>query len=388
MTQYHRSFFIRDLYTFLHRTINATMREARLQVWWRIKMSESGVPLEYLFTSKGQGRAFSLVPEPRSSVPFQWAHFDPGAIPNTLADTPCNALNVTELLELNDILGTGYSLDERGLMQCLAHFLCFSRDFGQVYGSLRCHWRSNFTQLLFDLAAKQREDEAMRKNALDCGYITNSWVSTRRMWDPHSNRVLPFHVLPSGGYSKIPDYVWTLSHSWVHETCARTNVWTPINGYEWPVPIPNDTTFDHVRVELLNLGAEKEEWELDVPTIGYMYARSLLCATYFNGLGLPFDPSPQVLSSDRHWLNRVWTVQEATNSWLPGGATGTVSADTRHFFQNLPRSMPLFDRLPFAAEAMQGRHCTTELDRIHGLAYILGCETLPIYDEGMPPELA
>lgn len=39
-------------------------------------------------------------------------------------------------------------------------------------------------------------------------------------------------------------------------------------------------------------------------TIGSVYLLwSTPCVTYFNGLGLSFDPSPQVLSSDRHWLN-------------------------------------------------------------------------------------
>ncbi len=61
---------------------------------------------------------------------------------------------------------------------------------------------------------------------------------------------------------------------------------TPINGYEWPVPMPKDANLDLIRIEMLNLGAEYawldvlclrqeggkgkhlrvEEWKLDVPT--------------------------------------------------------------------------------------------------------------------------
>ncbi|EKM53770.1 uncharacterized protein PHACADRAFT_260266 [Phanerochaete carnosa HHB-10118-sp] len=380
-------------------------------------MAQSGVPLEQLFASDGPGKSFSLVPEPRSSVPLQWAHFGPGAIPNALADTPCAAMNVTELLErLNDVLGTSYSLNKPGLEQCLNHFLRSSRDFGQVYGSLRPHWQSGFAQLLSNLTKKRNKDEVMRQNVVDGSYISNARVLPRRVWDLYSNRVLPFYAInPSRDWLDIPTYVWTVSHSWVHES-ARTYVSTPINDHEWPVPTPRDITLDHVRVELLNLGAEyvwmdvlclrqrgrpedeeqrKEEWKLDVPTIGRVYSSPPVpCVTYFNGLGLPFDPSPEVLSSDRHWSNRVWTAQEATRFWLPGGTTGTVSADTWRFFRDhLPRSIPskhvpLFDALAFGVPAMRGRHCTTELDRIHGLAYLLNCETLPIYDEDMSPDRA
>ncbi|EKM53749.1 uncharacterized protein PHACADRAFT_260245 [Phanerochaete carnosa HHB-10118-sp] len=380
-------------------------------------MLESGVSLDRLFESDGPGKAFPLVPKPRSSVPLQWAHVGPGAIPNALVDTPCTAISIKKLLKLlNNIFGTRYPLGKPGLERCLDHFLHSSRDFGQVYGFLRRHWKSDFTQLLPYIAEKQREDEATRRDALDGGYISNSRVPPRRVWDLYSNRVLPIYAMGRDRNSRgISSHVWTVSHSWVQES-ARIDVWTPINGYEWPVSMPSGTTLEHVRVELLNLGARyiwldilclrqrgrvedeeqrKEEWKLDVPTIGFVYSfRNRPCVTYFNGLGLPFDPSPQVLSSDRHWFNRIWTVQEATNSWLPGGATGVTSADTRRFFrEHLPRYIPeerdlYFDHVAFAVPAMQGRHCTTELDRVHGLAYILNCMTLPIYDEGMSPDLA
>ncbi len=36
----------------------------------------------------------------------------------------------------------------------------------------------------------------------------------------------------------------------------RVNLWTPINGYDWPVPIPKDANLDLIHIEMLNLGAE------------------------------------------------------------------------------------------------------------------------------------
>ncbi|EKM53743.1 uncharacterized protein PHACADRAFT_98901 [Phanerochaete carnosa HHB-10118-sp] len=383
--------------------------------WGAIGVAKSRVVSEEsLFTSSGLGKKFSLVPDPQSCVPLQWAHFGPGAISNALADTPCTSLGINDLLDLlNDVLGTSYSLGKPGLQECLEHFHRTSRDFGQLYGSLRGHWLPDFTGKLPSLIEEQERDEASRQDALRDGYVGSPRMLPRRVWDLYSNRVLPLSTLAWHGHGFLAK-VWTVSHSWVHES-ARTGVWTPVNGNEWPVPVPNDTNVDHVRVELLNLGAEyawmdvlclrqrgrpedeerrKKEWKLDVPTLGYIYAGNLPCITYFNGLGLPFDPSPATFSSDRHWVNRVWTVQEATENWLPGGLTGAMSANVLYFFRELlPRSLPLVrtgeeDRLAFALRTMQGRHCTAELDRIHGLAYMLDCDTLPVYDEGMTPELA
>ncbi len=46
-----------------------------------------------------------------------------------------------------------------------------------------------------------------------------------------------------------------ISHAWVDEK-DREDVLTPINGKEWPVPIPKDTDLNLIRIEMLNLGEE------------------------------------------------------------------------------------------------------------------------------------
>ncbi|GJE98164.1 hypothetical protein PsYK624_143860 [Phanerochaete sordida] len=412
--------------------------EARLNIWATVKMAEARVPEALLFTLSGPGRVYRLVPEPRSTVPYQWAHFGPGAIPNALADLPCGTINASTLLTtINTILGTTHSPDTPGLQQCLEHFLRTSRDFGQAYAFLRGHWHTDLTTLPARIASRAKQDDEMRWEAVHGDYFQSANVRPRRVWDLHSNRVLPFYALPAHPHAEIPDNVWTVSHSWVRED-ARAAVWTLINGFEWPVPVPLDTTLDHVRVELLNLGAEYvwldvlclrqkggrrqkpdgrnpwkvwagwevvsteptriEEWKLDVPTIGHIYSfPHVPCITYFNGLGLPFDPSPDTLSSDRHWLNRVWTVQETTSAWLPGGLTGSGYPAMHTFFHTRhAQVIPVGDhedstrvmRLATGLRALQRRHCTTELDRIASLAYIARCHTLPLYDDRVPVERA
>ncbi|GJE97514.1 hypothetical protein PsYK624_137350 [Phanerochaete sordida] len=398
--------------------------ETRLMTWGIVKMAESGIfPEQALFTTSDTrpGREFSLVPEPRSSVPFQWAHFGPGAIPSALANKLCSTMSIRGLLAtLNDVLGTTHGPDTPGLTECLKHFSATSRDFGELYGILRGYWHSDLTQLVAHLSEKRAKDEAMRRDAVREGYISNPFVRPRRVWDLYSNRVIPYYALPPCPRSRIPDNVWTVSHSWVPEDALR-RVWTTINGKEWPVPIPADTTLEHIRVELLNFAAEyvwldvlclrqeghpedeaqrKEEWRLDVPTVGHVFSfPDVPCITYFNGLGRPFTPSLSALASDYHWLNRAWTVQEATESWLPGGATGaTFPADAIALFNKRhvipaksrrdPRDLAQKKSFTDAPALLRERRCTRELDRVFCLAYLLQCATLPAYDAGAGADAA
>ncbi|EKM56411.1 uncharacterized protein PHACADRAFT_253502 [Phanerochaete carnosa HHB-10118-sp] len=135
-----------------------------------------------------------------------------------------------------------------------------------------------------------------------------------------------------------------------------------------------------------------DEWKLDVPTIGYTYARrSILCITYFNGLGLPLDTSPAIMRSTRQWFNRVWTLQESPPSWLPGGLSTRPLVDARTFFDRLRGTVTAVNSRDDGfslAQTLRERSCTKEIDRIAGLAYIFRCRTLPIYDENVGPEVA
>lgn len=139
-----------------------------------------------------------------------------------------------------------------------------------------------------------------------------------------------------------------MSHSWVAED-ERSGIWTSINGNEWPVPVPDCSSLERVRIELLNYhrsasreqeyswldvlclrqaGEELddaqrlEEWTTDVPTIGSFY-RSMYVGhralVYFNGLGQPFRNGGY--DDSRHWFSRIWIVQEAVRYPLLGGAT-------------------------------------------------------------------
>lgn len=398
---------------------NAKAFERNRAVQWGLVQlaSSRGVSEFDLFISSGIGTVYSLTPTSRSSVPLQWAHVGPGAIPDTLADVPCQLLTKEDLLsKLNSVLGTSHTLDAPGLQECLEYVLRASYDFGGAYGILRPWWAKGFLHTLEEMKRREEEVRRQRESAIHGTCIQDSRLPPRRVWDLRSNRILPFHVIPRAEYvdpQLIPINLWTVSHSWVDEQ-ERDGVWTAINGRQWPVPIPRSTSLGHVRIELLNLGAEYvwldvlclrqeggkddklrlEEWKIDVPTIGHVfqaYPSSRPCITYFNGLGLPLDTSPATLQSNRHWFKRVWTLQESLDHWLPGGLTADPLMNGSAFFAQLQDLLSGFSKWRHQAsiiQALRSRHCTTELDRVAGLAYHLECKTLPLYDPTISVESA
>lgn len=215
--------------------------------------------------------------------------------------------------------------------------------------------------------------------------------------------------------SNIPKKLWVVSHAWM-DPSDRQIVNTPINQNEWPVPIPKDTTLTHVRIELLNLGAKyiwldvlclkqasddpakeivrKKQWKLDVPTIGHIYQhdRYQTVITYFNGLGRPFFISPATIRGNRHWINRVWTLQETTPAFLPAGMTLALFDNTEHGDQVRPGLLEQVQRLCGVVtlnppdifsviNAIQERAYSNTVDRVGSVGYLLRLDTLPTYEE-------
>ncbi|SJL03070.1 uncharacterized protein ARMOST_06415 [Armillaria ostoyae] len=268
-------------------------------------------------------------------VPNQRAYTGPKpVIPSSVADTSSASLGVDELLKmLNGTLGTKYDLTP-SLSSILEVYISKEYDFGTVYGYLRPIWFDcDLNDIQDSLHTSEATDLKIRQQALVDGQITRKGlrVAPRRVWDLFSNRVVPWWVA-----LRIP---WGISHAWL-DASRRKNVLTPINGRQWPVPIPKDVNLDLIRIEMLNLGAEYTwvdvlclrqeggrredlragEWMLDVPNIGNAYAVGpVVC--YFKGLGRPlehgFDPD-----SPRSWFKRTWTLQETTRNCTIGGDMG------------------------------------------------------------------
>ncbi|KAK0447547.1 hypothetical protein EV421DRAFT_147366 [Armillaria borealis] len=255
-------------------------------------------------------------------------------VPSALANTLCVDLGVDGVLDtLNTMLGTSYTLDS--VISVLNPYVAQGFDFGTTYAYLRPFWDGIHT-IEHRLRTREDEDKEMRRNMLVDGKITTAIVPPRRVWDLYANRVVPYWVALRLGRERW----YGISHAWVGDE-DRMSIMTPINGKEWPVPMPKDGSLDLVRIEMLNVGAEyawldilclrqeggrgehlrTEEWKLDVPTIGAMYDWDpVVC--YFNGLGQPLHLTPSYFESDRCWFRRAWMLQEITENPIIGGETG------------------------------------------------------------------
>ncbi|KAK0230037.1 hypothetical protein IW262DRAFT_1425113 [Armillaria fumosa] len=333
------------------------------------------------------------------------------AISSALADTLCADLGMEEVLKkLNTTLSTSYPLDS--VISILESYIAQNVDFGTVYAYLRPYW-NDIPTMEDQLRTREEKDREMRRNVLADGKITTREVPPRRVWDLRANRVVPYWV--------VCCQPWAISHAWVGEK-DRADVMTPINGYEWPIPIPKDANLDLIRIEMLNTWSEWirshnaeyawldvlclwqeggknehlrfEEWKLDVPTIGRVYEKAasrLLC--YFSGLGRPLHMPPGYFQDDRCWFRCAWTLQEITSTPIIGGKTGKdiVDKQVQKRFDKKLRSLPVTTpstpskSILDLANEMQHRVSTKPLDKVAGLVYILEMRSIPVYDTKQSP---
>ncbi len=364
------------------------------------------IPLKCISSLTETGKVESSI-----QVPWQRAYRGrKPVISSSLADTPCIDLGVDGLLsKFNTTLGTSYTRNTPSLSFLLDSCIRKEYDFGTAYGRLRPFWYE-LTAIEDNLRTDEKKDQDMRQKAIVCNQIISTKIRPRRVWDLYSNRVMPCWVMKDKQWPK------PISHAWVDER-DRIDVWTPINGREWPVPIPKDTELDLIRMEMLNLGAEytwldvlclrqkggpredlrAEEWKLDVPTIGSVYGCEQ-AVLYLSGLGRPLSLSAGDLNSDRCWFRRAWTLQEAGEDRIIAGDTedgplhaepideeGNYADETlTRFHQQLraldnvsPDSYEIFGVL---AE-MRRRMSAKPVDKVAGLAFRLESTTIPAYSE-------
>ncbi|KAK0431152.1 hypothetical protein EV421DRAFT_1720799 [Armillaria borealis] len=289
-------------------------------------------------------------------------------------------------------------------------------EFGTVYACLRPVWNTHGnSDMQNELCKREKEDKEQREKALVGNRIVNPRSSPRRLWDLYSNRVVPLWI--TGAWSLLHLLISStellpISHAWVDEK-DRVDVWTLINGKEWPVPIPKGASLELIWIEMLNLGVEYtwldvlclrqkgglqedlhvKEWKLDMPTIGHVYDDAIV-VIYLSGLGLPLSLKDGDLDSDQCWFRHAWTVQEVGDKRIIAGDTpdgpmharakdkdGNYETDMLTRFhkqlESVERSSGLFDILAH----MQKRVSTNPVDRVAGLAFPLLARTIPVYHE-------
>ncbi|KAK0491810.1 hypothetical protein EDD18DRAFT_1334639, partial [Armillaria luteobubalina] len=312
-------------------------------------------------------------------------------IPSSLADTPCVTLGVRGVLDrLNETLRTSYTLDILSLRSILENCIEKDYDFGTAYGRLRQIWYiDDWSNIPDDLRRWEENDGERRRKALVGNRIVEPSLPPRRVWDLYSNRVVPWWTVDISDTVQLPRL--PISHAWVDEK-DRDDLWTPINGKEWP----------YMWLDVLCLrqkGGLREdlrmtEWRLDVPTIGYVY-EGVTVVIYLSGLGVPVSVKKGDLDSDRCWFRRAWTLQEVGDKRIIAGMTSDgpmhekpTDEDGNYKTEMLTRfhkqllglgrnDWDLFNRLA----DMRNRVSTNPVDKVAGLAFPLGPGTIPTYHE-------
>ncbi|KAK0187516.1 hypothetical protein F5146DRAFT_1059089 [Armillaria mellea] len=331
-------------------------------------------------------------------------------------------------------LGSTTATPDSTLYKACEYFVAERYDFGTACAHLRPHLNESdvakHVTRVRQSDAKRRQ-EMLQKRNIDPKALSRPGVDKlpkrvfdrhappRRVWDLHANRVVPYWVASR--------HTWALSHAWVDDEHLQ-RVMTPINGYEWPVPMPKDADLNLIRIEMLNLGAEyiwldvlclrqegrginprdrtsqeewdyrealrNVEWNVDVPTIGCVYAEADEIVCYLSGLGLPLSfRAASDFDDDRCWFNRAWTLQETPRSPIIAGITcDDPMADERFMTEDMHRRLhkkltslrsvqgqqertSIFDVL----FQMRKRKSTKAVDKIAGLVYLLEASYIPTY---------
>ncbi|KAK0229236.1 hypothetical protein EDD85DRAFT_957633 [Armillaria nabsnona] len=370
------------------------------------------------FNETGQAESSIKVPLQRS-----FTGTNP-VIPSSLTGTPCTALGIPRLLDIfNATLRTSYTLDTPSLFSVLEECIKNNYDFGTAYSRLRAVWSaSSYGTIQNEL---RRHLHPQRVWDLYTNWVVPWWSSAAfRVWLPLQYvKLTPqsFNTRSTTRDSPPNVKVLPISHAWM-DAKDRINIQTLINGHEWPVPIPKDANLNLIRIEMLNLGVEctwldvlclrqkggmreelrKEEWKLDVPTIGSVYKENKV-VIYLSGLGRPLTLKEGDLESDQCWFRCAWTVQEVGKKRviagdMPDGPlhakpmddddTGILTKfhqhlraiDTIHpLSQNFTLSPGMFGVL----SEMQKRVSTNPVDKVAGVAIPLLPWSLPVYNENL-----
>lgn len=341
------------------------------------------------------------------------------------ADASCASLGLPKILAaINRLTNQTHLLTAPGVSILLTSFITANYDFGSAYARLRQLWISpNVERAWREVLADETDITERKARAFATDSRGNLTLTApynlppRRMWDLHSNRVVPLHFV------RRRNNTWAITHSW---QATLVPVMTTVNEYEWPVPLPPGVTLEAVRDEMLRLGAEyvwldvvctrqkagrgealrEAEWAVDLPTMGNVYVDAVTVVRYYTGLGCPFRADG--LTDSKHWLNRAWTLQELKSDTRIGGlplvmppdmpfapVTGwEYDADADPFPELSGRLRPLANisfganKLAMVVREMQHRGSKYPLDQIYGMGYLIRAPRLPVYNPALSEEAA
>ncbi|TFK51072.1 hypothetical protein OE88DRAFT_213795 [Heliocybe sulcata] len=397
----------------------------------------------------------------RTHVPLQDPPADgwrPHILSPEMADLDCRALGAKGVLQLlNQVLshelGTEILMSDPGVDELLKRLVegDDAVDFGSLYGRVRGLWEQrhywptgkhtairpfhDVKKRYMLLVEYSNHIYKARKAAVSHNFINRRGANRslpdwhawpRRLWDLHAHRIVPYHFAFRWDYHEFNGYASydAVSHSWTSTMLGGSGLSTAVNGHEWPVPLPHGVSLEAVRNELLHLGAEyvwldvvclrqqgstredlrAHEWAVDIPTIGDIYQSARRIVRYYNGLGIAFQCPGW--TDERHWLRRVWTIQEIRKgsiiAGLPQGLTADMLPDVTNKSGKSFRSylIPVeglehvgtvhsMSQLLRLAKELQSRHATKEIDKVAAFGALLdGLDYIPLYRADMNLEEA
>ena len=225
-------------------------------------------------------------------------------------------------------------------------------------------------RMSFDLCIKDFDDtvngipslpldtKTTTQNGMQVITSTINDMFPRRIWDICANTVIPatwFCGPPCPLTTNVlvdTIGVVPVSHAWAASDDLAFTL-TEANQQLWPIPLPRGVQLEDIRGHMIRLGVRYawldvlclrqqaqpalatglalpasqgvverreqhrlEEWKVDVPTIGAIYSNQYELDLYgeqptvifMSGLGRPFRA--EGWTNERHWLRRVWTLQE------------------------------------------------------------------------------
>ncbi|KAK0473029.1 hypothetical protein IW261DRAFT_1659643 [Armillaria novae-zelandiae] len=226
--------------------------------------------------------------------------------------------------------------------------------------------------------------------------IVNPELPPRHVWDLYSNQVVPYWMKDAEW--KRP---WPISHAWVDKK-DRTTVWMPINGYEWPVPIPKDADLDLIHIEMLNLRHKYAWLDSSLFETGGRTEGGLACRRSGGWTCPPLDmciESGGDLESDRSWFRHAWTLQEVgilreiagdtpDGPLHAKGKDGEYATELLTRFHKQLRDACHWFLLDEVLAEMRTRVSMNPVDKIAGLASLVLSRWIPAYSESASLEHA
>ena len=264
-------------------------------------------------------------------------------------------------VEVEKQVGGAYSALPDLAKACIDHLVEHKCDFGTAY-SLYClgyndQWKqkdvwglSKYSPTLCSMDG-QPQGHHLQTDSTGLTFIKSPLtVYPRRIWDLASHRVIPFEWYMDSdmisefkaGDGRITGIV-AISHSWAGAN-DRGSVLTPVNKWEWPVPLPTGVTLESLREQLWEQGAQSIP-EAQLISKGSIrgWARDQRWQSFVKVAGV-VPPQPS-------FVLPLWCFRQSVSSSVPLVLPHYFLLHLLNPLLNLPHYILLYSRFPLFTDS-------------------------------------